>query len=439
MNLNLNLNFDFNLFQQKKEKPRVILDFESFAKKVFNEKLGFFDIYDFQLDMCNWALNQENTSLLIATRGIGKSYFVTCLCTLYRVYCDPTTTILIVTNQHKKSKQLLLVIHGIINANKEFFSDIFNDDSIHKESIRTIQNENKKKEPSIYISSLGTSLRGHHPDYIVFDDVITMENSFYETKRDQANRLYYEAKALTNNILIIGNVTHPLDLYSTLRFKKDISVYEIYNDDERIPLDLRADIDKLRAEGVSEYSIQANYFGVLMPDETLPFFNVKIQTITDFSLLQRNLFSIYVDFAMGGKDSNCLTMCFLHNFKIYCFGFSRTGLWSDFLKEFVVPFMHKFKQNQLSYESNNVGFEPAKYLDYHGITSFALPTKMNKKAKISRLYQFKNDIILLSIQNDDNQHFISQFRNYSPRDNQCLDDGVDCTTMNLMLMNYISN
>ena len=104
----------------------------------------------------------------------------------------------------------------------------------------------------------------------MFDDILTRETAWSSTTRENVFEKYEEVKKLTSNILIIGNICHQLDLYSKLR-DTDIPKFEIFHNDERIPTWLKPNLDKERAEGVSEANIQANYFGVLLPDESSPF------------------------------------------------------------------------------------------------------------------------------------------------------------------------
>ena len=202
------------------------LSFRDFANKVFNKELGFrYNLAEFQFEMAEWRLNNlDNVSMILATRHIGKTDVITCLTTLYLIYKDPTTTLIIITDTATKGYRLLKQMKDIIIASPDVFND-FNSKTLLQREFRTKQN--KRKEPSIFIGSLDGSLRGIHPDYAVFDDILTRENVSTNTMESVFNK-YQEVKNLTNNILIIGNVCHPLDLYSKLR-DTTIPRFEIFH------------------------------------------------------------------------------------------------------------------------------------------------------------------------------------------------------------------
>lgn len=435
--MDFNFNIEFN-FGKKEQKAREILSFEDFANLIFNKEKGYYDIQPFQFEMANWALRpvkDGTTKLLLATRGIGKSDIITSLLTLYRVYCEPTTSVQIISSTATKSRDLLKQISGMILSNMDFFDDIFRVDKILTTTINTKQN--KRKEHSIFTGSLGGVIRSKHIDYIVFDDILSTENSFYKTKREEAVRIYSEALAISKNILIIGNATHPDDLHQHLRTLQAVDKFEIFNDDPRLPDFLRVDIESRRKAGDTEYSIQANYFGKILSDDKMPFYNVLVQSGDSFILPNTAQPWAFVDFALGGKDSNALTIAFLHNYKIYVLGLAETGQWSDFLQGKVIPALESLGIKNVFYEKNTTGTEPDKYFAQSGIASLGKTTTANKRAKISKLYQFKNDIILLSYDNELNSNYNKQIKLYSPIDNNCLDDAVDSLVMCLINMGVI--
>ena len=119
--INLNLNLNFNLFK-KEENIIKFSNFKDFADEVHNKKKGFYNLADFQLEMAYWRLkNIENTSLLLATRGIGKSDIITCLTSLYIIYQNPTQSIIIITDKATKGRRLLKYIKDIIINNNIIF------------------------------------------------------------------------------------------------------------------------------------------------------------------------------------------------------------------------------------------------------------------------------------------------------------------------------
>lgn len=433
-NIDLNFDLDFDLDKTLLKKKDVKLSFIEFAKKVHNKNNGFYDLADFQLEMAEWRLNnKEDVSMILATRGIGKSDIITCLTSLYLIYNNPLQSLIIITDKATKGVRLLKYIKSIIVTNKPFFSKIFDDEKLLNSSLTTKQN--KRKEPSIFIGSLGETLRGIHPDYAVFDDILTRETAWSVTTREAVFEKYEEVKKLTKNILIIGNVCHQLDLYSKLRYLP-IAKYEIFHNDNRIPEFLKPNLDKERAEGVSEANIQANYFGILLPDVSIPFYDLKVVNIDSLENIDINSITCYYDFSHGANDSNALTIAFIYQFKCYLLGFSKVCRWSDFIRD-TVPILKKMGINKVYYERNITGWEAQDIFKESGIYSVGAITTLNKRLKINRLYPFVNDIFLIHNGDVMNKDYIEEFKAYNPRDSNSKDDAPDSAVMCLMEMNFI--
>ena len=383
--------------------------------------------------MADWRLNNlKDVSMILATRGIGKSDIITCLVSLYLIYKDPLKSLIIITDKATKAQRLLKYVKDIIVANQDFFSDIFDLKNLLNSKITTLQN--KRKEPSIFYGSLGETLRGIHPDYVVFDDILTRETSWSSATRESVFEKYEEVKKLTNNILIIGNVCHPLDLYTKIRHR--VPLFEIYHDSPKIPDWLKPDLEKERLEGSTEASIMANYFGVLLPDEEIPFFDIKIMKLDSINGQNLN-YTCFFDFSQGKNDANALTIAFLYNFKCYLLGFAKVCRWSDFIKE-VSPILNELGIKQVFYENNTTGDEPVDHFNNYGIRSFGLHSSMNKISKINRMISYIDDLYLVRLDNKLNQAYISDFKNYNPRDCNSKDDAPDSAVMCLMKMGFVN-
>lgn len=407
------------------------LSFRDFVNKVFNKELGFYDLEEFQFEMAEWRLNNlDNVSMILATRGIGKSDIITCLTSLYLIYKEPTKSLIIITDKYSKGQKLLKYIRDIIIKSSEFFND-FDIKTLLQKEFRTKQNQ--RKEPSLFIGSLGETLRGIHPDYAVFDDILTRENVSTNTIESVFNK-YQEVKNLTNNILIIGNVCHPLDLYSKLR-DTTIPRFEIFHDDERIPNWLKPDLDQQRVEGKTEADIQANYFGVLLLDDSAPFFDTPIMSIDTLPEINSKMIAYY-DFSMGKRDANALSIAFIYNFNVYIMGYAKVCRWSDFIRD-TYEILLNLGIKHIYYENNTTGDEPNDIFIGYGINSTGLTTTINKRYKINRLIGSSQTIILISTQNKLNRDYINDFKHYNPGDANCKDDAVDSATMCLIQMGII--
>lgn len=414
-------------------KQEEKLSFRDFANKVHNKENGFYDLEEFQFEMADWRLNNlKDVSMILATRGIGKSDIITCLVSLYLIYINPLDSLIIITDKATKAQRLLKYVKDIIIANISFFSDIFDEKELLITKLTTKQNQ--RKEPSIFYGSLGETLRGIHPNYAVFDDILTRETSYSSVKRESVFNKYDEVKKLTNNILVVGNVCHQTDLYSKLR--DNVPTFEIYHSDNRIPEYLKPDLDKQRMEGSTEANIQANYFGILLADEELPFYDISVMHIDDFEIIPLNNFCCYYDFSNGRKDANALSIAFLYNFKCYIIGFAKVCRWSDFI-DITAPILNDLGINQVYYESNTTGYEPIDLFTGYGISSEGIPTTANKINKINKMMPYTKDIILINQDDKLTKDYIEQFKFYSPKDSNGKDDAVDSAVMCLIKMGYI--
>jgi hypothetical protein len=405
--------------------------------------------YFFQIKLMEQILKrEEDTYLLITTREIGKTDFITCLLTLYTIYSKPEYTYMLIMGTFEKAKNLLEKIKFIVEENKDtgLFDAIFDKKSFTKTKCRTLQNKSTmNKTPSISLGSVSTPLRGYRFDEIVLDDIISTENSIYKKKREMAWRCYSEALSVAKKgrVLIIGNISHPDDLYSNLRYSLGLGKDEIPNSDLRIHKSLVKNLDELRLKGKPEFDIQANYELKIIDDERLPFFNVKVANLR----IEECNHVAFIDFSTKGKDSHACTIIFepsINSKKIFMLGYASHGTWEQFLKN-LIPIFLKYKITDIHYESNNISeILVDSCVAYSGLEFNPSITKKNKEKKISLLFPFKKDIVLikslskeLDIEFKMNQYYINQFLNYTQLEN-CLDDAVDSAVMALEKLGRIN-
>lgn len=411
-------------------KKNAIVEKKKLSLNDFTEAINLgFELLPKQKEMLEFAC-LSGVRQLLGQRDIGKTTIPVVVATIWKLYLDPTKTIQIVCGDYGKAKDILYFT-GVLMKNSKLFPGL----SVVRTQIRTKENASNKvkKEPSIFIGSLKTTLRGKHPDEVIFDDLLTMETSIYRSYRQRAKRIYEESLSLTKNILVVGQPTHPDDLYEFLRGKEEVKKMEVWNGD--IP-EKTISVDALRSQGMSDFTIYANYYGKLLVDDSLPFSSCLVMKSEDLSSIEAQLFAYY-DFSFGKNDSNALSICFIYNFKVYILGYSSVCRWSDFIEK-TIPILQKLGINKVAYEDNITGSEPDSYFVNKGIFPRSERTTENKQHKIARLYQFVNDIILIKTEDTMNEHFITQFKNYAPIDSSCLDDAVDSATMNLILMNYLN-
>ncbi len=209
---------------------------------------------------------QDGVLELLGCRGVGKTVFTTIIASVYLIY-NYDQSVIIFTQGRDRALQLCKEISfclGKLGIKKVKDTG---------QSIRT--NTKTGKEDSLFATTINsTSKRGQHPDKIFMDDPQTVDNiSARDMERIHNN--YQEILALCKNIVVIGQPIRSLDLYDTLRSK--VKTYEVPWG--RIP-ELDHDLDALRAAGMPEAKIAANYFLDISQDVTMPFQLIK--HITDY-------------------------------------------------------------------------------------------------------------------------------------------------------------
>lgn len=417
-------------------EERKVLSFDEFCEEVYCERTGFHNLFPFQKDMAKWFLNQSGTSMVLATRGIGKTLILSALTSLYRIYKDPKCSIIIISYKAKSSEAILGYITQIIRANKDFFSDIIDFRELKALSIKT--KSFNGKGANISTASLDSSIRGNHVDYIIFDDLITDESSSSEAYRVRTKAYYEESKKIAPNIQFVGNITHPQDLHSELRLKENIEKFEIFVDDERIPDIFRPDIEKERADGVSESSIMKNYYGILLPDETLPFYNMLVADSEGAEVPYNTTPYVFYDFSQGMKDLSCYSLCWQVGYKVYVYGYAVKEDWDSFIKR-TANNIKSINNVRVYFESNTSGYDMGRRaFDMQGIKAVGRPTTTNKQAKIHALYPLRDSLILVSDGSVENKNYIEQFKGYTPSSRNAGDDSVDSLAMCLIEMGHIN-
>lgn len=366
----------------------------------FCELAGYPRPFDKQLEMIEHCY-QDGINLLLASRGYGKTDYIVIMRTCYELYNNPLKTFLIITKEQERGKAFIRSMKHIFNT----LMVSFNGDTT---SINLTGNTNKDESvKALSVNSAG--LRGRHPYKIILDDVITPASQS-PADRKQVEILYSELPKLSPNITLIGQPVHKLDIYSILRISPEVQVMEVWYG--QIPeLDVMHDLDKQRQQGVSETSIQANYFGILTGEDFMPFkdmevipYNVEVlEEVTRYSYLDPSYGHDYTALCMGGIH---------HRFgKIYVYGRAWKKPYHKLLDDIaIIANISK----DFVYESNGVGSVLRDMLRNHQTPANAqmLNNTKNKHLRIMKYEALVDDIILLDDGSDECSAFISQVLNY---------------------------
>jgi hypothetical protein len=329
-----NFNFDFGI---SKNSFNRVETFEEFC-----ELAGYPIPYLKQKEMAEFAFPLDPIfripRLILGSRGYGKTDFITILRTAYQLYLDPLFTLLLITKEAERGKEIVEEIHAILEKAGVKLK------GRSKRKIYTLQS--KGKEPSVKsLSVRSKGLRGLHPDMILMEDIITPDDTG-EAERLRVQKLYEEALKLTANVVLIGQPVHKLDLFQKLRYL--IPTLEVkHGDIPQLDIDLAAQ----RAAGVSEQSISASYHLKILDDMSLPFGNIKNCNYPASHCVA------FIDPSFKGGDYTAIAIGGMHFANLVISGFAFKKAWYDCLEEFKFLFEF-FKIRSIRFETNTLGDEP---------------------------------------------------------------------------------
>lgn len=126
----------------------------------------------------NIVRNQMRFSVL-AARGLGKSTYFSLAVPLWHAVCRPSWTGLLIGSQDDNAKRVLLLIREEIEGNP-LLQWLYPAKNRAVWSTRQVRLSNGHR---IHSRSIGSRLRGLHPDYTYGDDVLTEEAKYSETYR----------------------------------------------------------------------------------------------------------------------------------------------------------------------------------------------------------------------------------------------------------------
>lgn len=330
-----------------------------------------------QIEMQKFAFNPDVQSprLLLAARKLGKTDYVTICGSGYAISKNSQFKILLVTKEATRGKEIVGEIRETLARNGVQFA------TRAKTRIRVKGCRGKEANlTALTIRSRG--LRGRHPDLVIMEDPITPEDSS-ENERRQVQKVYEEILKLTPNVVIIGQPVHVDDLYMRLRGK--IPTMEVWHG--AIP-ELDVDLDVERAAGVSEESIQASYFGVILGDGGQPF--RQLESVNYYA--PQNV--MFIDPSHKGGDLTAFAIGGFMGDVLPVVGFAFKKAWYDCLPE-LDTLMGLFKINKICIETNGLGELPLIQLRESGLSGICGKNHTgNKHGRIMNCASFADSIKL---------------------------------------------
>jgi hypothetical protein len=330
---------------------------------------------------------ESQVKMLLGSRGIGKTDYITMLGVAYEVYCDNKKTFLIVCAENKGCGDIMRVISEALKTNEVKLS---------VDSIQSISVEGHiGKDNNISALSLGSrSFRRRHPDYVLFDDPVT-PNHCSAADRRQLRVIYEETLKLAPKIGIIGQPVHKLDLYAELHGLVDTLECKYGTVPELDP-----DLDAQRSAGVSEASIQASYFLNIIDNLMMPFNSIEeVDYFPDGDTIA------FIDPAIkdSGKDTTAIAVGKVHfDGNFVGAGIAMRKPWEECLDEMREIFT-MFHVKLVYFEDNVCGSEPPKRLtQITGIPIKGYTAIGNKHGRIMRMAIHKDSIRLYKIKSGSN-------------------------------------
>ena len=389
LNLNFNLNLSFN-------KVNIMKSYPEYCAGV-----GYPAPFQKQVEMYDFAFQYRNKTprLILGARGYGKTDYITINGSGFELLKNNQLKILLITKENERGKEIVAEIReGLSRQGVKFANRA-------KKKIR-LKGCRGKEDNFTALTIRSRGLRGRHPDLIIMEDPITPEDTS-ETERRRVKKVYEELLKLTKNVVIIGQPVHAEDLYQELR--NVIPTLEVWYG--AIP-ELDADLAVERSAGVSEASIQASYFGVIIDDNSLPFRNIER---VDYYAKNNVMF---IDPSHKGGDLTAIAIGGFIGDVLPVVGFAFKKAWYDCLEE-LDAILGQFNVGRICIETNGLGELPIMQLRSAGLSGVMGKNHTgNKHSRIMNCASFVESLKLTqysgasAILKSANDLFIERVRKY---------------------------
>ena len=389
----MNLNFNFNL---SFDKVNIMKSYPEYCAGV-----GYPAPFQKQVEMYDFAFQYRNKTprLILGARGYGKTDYITINGSGFELLKNKQLKILLITKENERGKEIVAEIReGLSRQGVKFANRA-------KKKIR-LKGCRGKEDNFTALTIRSRGLRGRHPDLIIMEDPITPEDTS-ETERRRVKKVYEELLKLSKNVVIIGQPVHAEDLYQELR--NVIPTLEVWYG--AIP-ELDADLAVERSAGVSEASIQASYFGVIIDDNSLPFRNIER---VDYYAKNNVMF---IDPSHKGGDLTAIAIGGFIGDVLPVVGFAFKKAWYDCLEE-LDAILGQFNVGRICIETNGLGELPIMQLRSAGLSGVMGKNHTgNKHSRIMNCASFVESLKLTqysgasAILKSANDLFIERVRKY---------------------------
>lgn len=365
---------------EQEEAAKNAMKARTFAE--FCEKAGYPIPFAKQEEMRAFMMDDpdELPRMLLGSRGYGKTDYITILGAAFKIYQDRSYRVLILTKSKERNIAIVEEIRKALELNGVTF------DKANLSLLRVAGLKGKDHSISA-VTIKSVSLRGRHPDMVLFDDPVT-EDDTSEATRKVAKKKWNETLKLVKNVGLIGQPAHKFDLYGELRGV--VKTMEVPFGS--IP-ELDHDLEAQRLAGVDEASIQASYFLKIANEGQTPFDSVKfLDTFPPFD----NAVA-FIDPSHEGGDFTAMSILGAYMQGVAVVGFAKKKAWNHCLDDLVKELV-KYKVKRVAFETNALGDQPIimlrELLTPYGIGVVGWRTISNKHSRILAAGAFAHQIFL---------------------------------------------
>lgn len=336
------MNTNFKLPNSKDEYPKLIDSMSSFSKeeqRVIMAELGkndlfFFIVYilnrkdlntDWHFDRIREVQEHPNGMLDLWFRGSGKTSIITHGMTIWNIMQDPEVTFGICSWSRRAAVDIVKAIKTELESNellKSLYPEVLYENP-DTQSVRwteekglIVKRKGTKREATVEGTGLDTQATGRHWDYIIYDDIVSVNNiTSNEVIKNTTDALLtsFNLVSAKGKKRFIGTRYHAVDTYDYL-IKNKIVIPRIYPatvdgtpDGEPVSILTKEQLDEKRKE-MSPFIFSAQMLLNPVSDDERRFNPSLFQYYDKLSIdkLTKNVY-ITVDAANSKKKSSDYT------------------------------------------------------------------------------------------------------------------------------------
>lgn len=273
-------------------------DFHSFCS-LLNPLWGKGKLARIHKRMCKFLQRGNKRKLILAFRGSHKSTILQ-MYLIWRILNNLNISILRTSSTKPLSDSFVSELKHIFEA-VPFLRPLVSDDCWRSDEFTIQYRSTYSKDPTLMSGSIGTNVVGRHPQLIVCDDPVDLDNSRTDGQREKVAQWLKSLESLAGpngEIIVVGTRWHREDVYGQLIASGKYDVLTIPAEEEgkpawgtEYPIRVLQDIKAIQGELM--YSMQ--YLLDAAPEQLATF--KQLPTIDSIPLLKDK--RVYVDFSWG--------------------------------------------------------------------------------------------------------------------------------------------